>query len=124
MRVIVSLILLLATSCGSFEQRPRCRGQQWSIPADSLQKRVDDVDGEFRSFLRSLGLETLPAEARLAVERDFAARFAELAAAKRQGADVWSFRYEKCPDCGWYRAGYIALRDCRVVHEVETKDDM
>jgi hypothetical protein len=123
-RAMVPLILVLAVSCVSLEHPPRCGGEQWDIPADSLQKRVDDLNGELKVLLRSLELGTLPAEARKSVEQDFADRFKPLAKARAEGAEIWSFRYDKCPNCGWHRAGYVAVRDCRIVYEFETLDVM
>jgi hypothetical protein len=77
-----------------------------------------------KSFLKSFQLETLPAEARADIENQFAVQFAKLSAAPAGGATIWSFRSEKCPGCGWYRAGYVALRGCQIVEKVETSDDM
>ena len=79
---------------------------------------------ERSEFVRSLGLESLPATAHEAVERTFNDQFDQLEAAEAAGAQVWAFRYDKCPNCGWYREGYVAVRDCEILYELETLDTM
>jgi hypothetical protein len=33
-----------------------------------------------------------------------------------EGAVVWFFRYEKSPNCGGFREGYVAIKDGRVLY--------
>jgi|GEM_PF-291057 len=101
------------------------RGQcNWSVPKDSLQRKIEDLDAEWKTLIASMNLEGLPPEAKAGAEKYFEPDFAKLRQAKARGAEIWFFRYEKCPGCAWYRDGYVAVHDCRVVHEVTTSDDM
>ena len=116
---IALLSLLLAATC---TPATRCR-DDWSIPADSLQRRIDSIPAERAAFVETL-TASLPPEGRAAVENLFDDGFETLRAEQANGAEIWSFRYEKCPGCGWYRAGYVAVRGCRIVFELETSDEM
>jgi len=40
------------------------------------------------------------------------------------GDQVWFYREEKCDHCGWYREGYLGVRGCAVVAELNTLEDM
>ena len=103
---------------------PPCKRTGWPIPPDSLQTKIDDLDAEWKILLASVQLETLPPDAQATVAKLFEPGFAKLRKEKARGAEIWSFRYEKCPGCKWYRSGYVAVRDCRIVYEMETSDDM
>ena len=94
------------------------------MPREALVRRVADVHGERDAFLKTLRLESLPAPARESVESEFGAQFDQLEAERVAGAEVWAFRYDKCPRCGWFREGYVAVRDCKIVYELETLDTM
>ena len=121
---ILLAIVIAAAGCTTSTYAPICRGTGWSIPPESLHRRVDDVARERKAFVQSLELGSLPVEAREAVEGEFHVQFDRLEAAMAAGAQVWAFRYDKCPDCGWYREGYVAVRECQIVYEMETLDTM
>lgn len=45
--------------------------------------------------------------------------------AKAQPNDeLWYFREEKCPGCGWYREGYALIRGCSIIDEITLSDAM
>jgi hypothetical protein len=122
--LLAALILTSAAACSLRSYPPACLSRGWDVPPESLQRKVTDIARERAAFIRSLELRSLPAAARQDVERQFSEQFDELERAKSAGAEVWAFRYDKCRDCGWYREGYVAVRDCAIVCEVETRDMM
>jgi hypothetical protein len=125
MRLLLPAVFLtVAIACSGNSYAPACRGAGWTMFPDSLRREVVDVPRERDVVLRSLELQSLPKEVRDAVAREWIDRFSQLERAQAAGAVVWSFRYDKCPGCGWYREGYVAVRKCEVVYELDTRDTM
>jgi len=77
-----------------------------------------------KTYLEDVGLETLPEAARPGVVAWVDGEVARLQSKETAGDEVWYFREEKCPGCGWYREGFALVRGCTVIDEVTLKDDM
>lgn len=109
---VLPLFLLIALACA----RP-------CADTEAFQRRIESVAAERDAFMERLG-EGLPPEGRAAIANLFDEEFERLAAAETRGDQIWFWREEKCPGCGWYRDGYAAIRDCRVTYRFTASDEM
>jgi hypothetical protein len=114
----ISLALILA-SCAS---PPHCTAREW-LSAAVVAKRSAFVEIK-KKYLKDVELEALPEAARPGVVAWVDGEIARVQSKEQAGDELWYFREEKCPDCGWYREGFALVRGCNVIDEITLKDDM
>jgi hypothetical protein len=120
MRAFATIALaLIVASCSS---RPRCHVREW-LSSAVVAKRASFEDVK-NKYLKDVELETLPEAARPGVVAWVDGEVARVQSRETAGDELWYFREEKCPGCGWYREGFALVRGCTVVDEITLKDDM
>jgi|SRR6185436_10659490 len=120
MRTLVTIALaLIVASCAA---QPRCIARDW-LSFAVVAKRADFVEIK-KQYLHDVKLQTLPEAARPGVVAWVDGEIARVQSKEAAGDELWYFREEKCPGCGWYREGFALVRGCRVVDEITLKDDM
>jgi hypothetical protein len=120
MRALATIALaLIVASCSS---RPRCNAREWlSSAVVARRAALADVKNK---YLKDVELKTLPEAARAGVLAWVDSEVARFQSKETAGDELWYFREEKCPGCGWYREGFALVRGCTVVDEITLKDDM
>ncbi len=69
-------------------------------------------------------IDTIPDAAHDGVEAWIDEEIRRVGAKAEPDDELWYFREEKCPGCGWYREGYVLIRGCAIVDEIILSDDM
>lgn len=105
-------------SCSSVAHS-RCANVE--LTPETLIRRVsfDQIRAE---YLEAVEAATLPPEPRSGVEAWIDDQIAAMRSQFRPGDEIWYYKYEKC--CGWYRAGYVVIRNGCPVFEINTREDM
>jgi hypothetical protein len=113
--------LVLLASCASRGVTSCPEDSSWPVSPKSLTRRVD-VNHISSEFMGSPLFVGLAAEPRAAMQKWIDGEVANLTSKLQPGDEVWFYREEKC--CGWFREGYVAIRGCAVVAELNTLEDM
>jgi len=120
MRAVAAISLaFIVASCAS---RPSCSAREW-LSSAVVAKRSAFVEIK-KQYLEDVDLETLPEAARPGVVAWVDGEIARVHSKEKAGDELWYFREEKCPGCGWYREGFALVRGCNVIDEITLKDDM
>lgn len=125
MRSAACLLLLCVLSCiSSRSQEQGCAARAWLD--DTVESRRAQLDEVRARYLKDVepDLAGVPAEARVGVVEWIDDEVSRLSGQYRPGDELWYFREEKCPGCGWYRSGYALVRGCEVVDEIIISDEM
>jgi hypothetical protein len=120
MRAVATFfIALIVASCAS---RPRCSAREWlSSAVVAKHAAFSEIK---KQYLGDVELETLPEAARPGVVAWVDREIARVLSKQVAGDELWYFREEKCPGCGWYREGFALVRGCDVIDEITIEDDM
>jgi hypothetical protein len=123
MRIMALAPLLLAAACASREATSCPGAPSWPVSPKSLARRVN-VDEISTAFMRSPELADLSGESRDAAQKWIDGEVSKLVSKLQPGDQVWFYREEKCNQCGWFREGYVAIRGCEFVAELNTLEEM
>ena len=119
LRVVLALLASSAFWSCAPVARFRCGNGEFN--SSSLIRRVSFA--QIRAeYLQEVEAATLPPEPRKGIEAWIDDQIAALRSRIQPGDEIWYYKYEKC--CGWYRAGYVALRVGCSVFEINTREDM
>ncbi len=99
-----------------------CNAREWLATAVVAKRAtLDEVKAKYLSII---DIGSVPAAAQPGVVSWIDEEVRRLHEKAQPRDEVWYFREEKCPRCGWYREGYALIRDCMVVDEITLSDDM
>lgn len=117
--LLASVGLLACTSAG---RQDECTARQWLGTATVARRTtLDDVKPKYLSMVQ---IASIPDGAQPGVVAWIDEEVTRVRAKAQPQDEVWYFREEKCPGCGWYREGYALVRGCTVVDEITLRDDM
>lgn len=117
----LALALILSSTVMSCVSVGPARCGDGEFTPETLIRRVS-LDQIRAEYLEAVEAATLPPEPRRGVEAWIDDQIASMRSRIRPGDEIWYYKYEKC--CGWYRAGYVAIRSGCPVFEINTREDM
>lgn len=118
----ITLTLLVLSGCAS-TLRP-CDGTSYpSFSKFSLVRKVTLAEVK-RSWIVAMDLGTLPPDVQADVIKSVEVDIDEFHTRTLPTDELWVYRFEKCPGCGWYTEGVVAVRSSCIAANLKMKDDM
>lgn len=114
--------LSFCAACASVPQAGPCEAKEW-LGTIRVAKRASIADVKPK-YLSIVDIKTAPAAAKEGVLQWIDVELRRIENEIRPSDEIWYFREEKCPGCGWYREGYSLIRGCTIVDEITLSDDV